>query len=301
MVARLVWLKWRLLVNGLRHDRQRLIGFPILVTFIAFGSFALAVRYMNAAESLSGDALIEFSMWCATLLWIGWATLPVLLFPLDESLSPAKFALQPLKPRTMVAGLAAAGLVTPPIVLPVVLIAANLGVFLDSSGIVVSLVASFVLIVMLVMSTQVFSAAVTMILRTRFGRDAIFLLIGALGFSVFFLQQRISTITGELGLAGAVLQYPLSGISWFLPPAAAQRAIIEVAQGNLAVAFGSLAVACLWILAIGWVWSRVVQRLITTPEAPMRESNTLSDGLTERSSLVNRFGGCCQGIAVLRT
>ena len=60
MVARLVWLKWRLLVNGLRHDRQRLIGFPILMAFIAFGAFALSARYMDTAESLTGASLVEF-------------------------------------------------------------------------------------------------------------------------------------------------------------------------------------------------------------------------------------------------
>ena len=61
MVARLiwlnmVWLKWRLLVNGLRHDRQRLIGFPILIGFVAFGAFALAARFMDTAEALPSIA-----------------------------------------------------------------------------------------------------------------------------------------------------------------------------------------------------------------------------------------------------
>ncbi len=278
MVARLVWLKWRLMVNGLRHDRQRLIGFPLLVAFIAFGSFALAARYMDAAESLTGDALVEFSLWCATLLWVGWATLPVLLFPVDESLSPAKFALQPLPPGRMVAGLAAAGLVTPPILLPVVLLAANLGIF-DSANLVFSIIISILLAILMVMSTQVFSALITTTLRTRFGRDFIFLVIGALGFSVFFLQQRIATATGELGLAGAVLEHPISQISWLLPPAAGQRAITEMAAGNSVAALGFLVITVAWILVIGALWSRVAQRLITTPEAPLRESNTSSQGL----------------------
>ena len=127
MVTCLVWLKWRLLVNGLRHDRQRLIGFPILLAFVAFGSFALAARYMDAAETLQGTALAEFSLWASLTIWVGWMTLPVLLFPLDETLSPAKFALQPISTRSLVAGLTAAGIVTPPIVVPLVLIAQAVG------------------------------------------------------------------------------------------------------------------------------------------------------------------------------
>jgi len=183
-----VWLKWRLLVNGLRHDKQRMIGFPILMVFIAFGSFALAARYMDTAETLSGTALAEFSLWSALLAWIGWTTLPVLLFPIDESLSPAKFTLQPVPPRSMITGLTAAGIVTPPIIVPLVLIAANLGMFAAASNLFIAVLASAVLILLMVMSTQVFSALVTSTLRTRFGRDAIFLLIGSLGFGIFILQ-----------------------------------------------------------------------------------------------------------------
>ena len=279
MVTRFVWLKWRLLVNGLRHDRQRMIGFPILMAFIAFGSFALATRYMDTAESLDGVALTEFSLWCALIAWIGWTTLPVLLFPLDESLSPAKFSLQPVSPRAMVTGLTAAGVVTPPIILPLVLVAANLDVFIAASGLVLGVISSLVLIVLMVMSTQVFSAGFTAVLRTRFGRDAIFLLIGTLGFGVFFLQQRVAMVTGELGLGPAVLAYPLSGVSWLIPPVAAQNAIAHAAEGAVGPALASLAAALVWILVIGWVWSKLVNWLITTPDAPLRESSTKSKGL----------------------
>lgn len=277
--VRMVWLKWRLLVNGLRHDKQRMIGFPILMAFIAFGSFALAARYMDTAETLSGAALTEYSLWCSMLLWIGWTTLPVLLFPIDESLSPAKFALQPVTPRSMIAGLAAAGVVTPPIILPMVLVAANLGVFAATSGLFVSLIASVMLVIMMVMSTQVFSAAITALLRTRFGRDAIFLLIGSLAFSIFILQQRVSEVTGALGLAGAVIEYPLSQVAWLFPPVAAQHAVANATAGNLGLAFLSLVVAAGWIFVLGRAWARLVDWLITTPEAPLRESNTSSTGL----------------------
>ncbi len=35
MVGRLVWLKWRLLVNGVRADRQRAFGLPIVTIGVA--------------------------------------------------------------------------------------------------------------------------------------------------------------------------------------------------------------------------------------------------------------------------
>ncbi len=122
----------------------------------------------------------------------------------------------------MVTGLTAAGVVTPPIILPLVLVAANLGVFMAARGLVLGVILSLVLIVLTVMSTQVFSAGITAV-----GRDAIFLLIGALGFGVFFLQQRVAMATGELGLGPAALAHPLSGVSWLIPPVAAQNAIAQ--------------------------------------------------------------------------
>jgi hypothetical protein len=88
----------------------------------------------------------------------------------------------------MITGLTAAGIVTPPIIVPLVLIAANLGMFAAASNLFIAVLASAVLILLMVMSTQVFSALVTSTLRTRFGRDAIFLLIGSLGFGIFILQ-----------------------------------------------------------------------------------------------------------------
>ena len=69
----------------------------------------------------------------------------------------------------MVTGLTAAGVVTPPIILPLVLVAANLGVFMAARGLVLGVILSLVLIVLTVMSTQVFSAGITAVLRTRLG------------------------------------------------------------------------------------------------------------------------------------
>ena len=288
MVARLiwlnmVWLKWRLLVNGLRHDRQRLIGFPILIGFVAFGAFALAARFMDTAEALPSIARVEYSLWGSLLLWIGWMTLPVLLFPLDETLSPAKFAHEPIPPLALVMGLTGAGFVTPPIIVPIVLVAANLGILLGSQGLVLAVLASVALLVILVMSTQLFSATVTSILRTRHGRDLIFLVIGGLGFAIFFIQQRIAQTVGDLGLTATVLEFPLSPVTWLIPPVAAQQAIVQASQGNALAAVGALGAACVWIVVIGWVWLKVINWITTTPEAPERESSTSSAGLLRGS------------------
>src|SRR5680860_20089 len=123
MVNRLVWLKWRLLVNGLKRDRQRAVGFPLVVLLVVWVSLWLSEQFMGTALSLSGAARVEFSYWAALVAWLGWATLPVLLFPLDETLDPARFSLAPITRGRLMAGLTAAAFITPTLLVPIVLLA----------------------------------------------------------------------------------------------------------------------------------------------------------------------------------
>ena len=228
-------------------------------------------------------------------------TLPVLLFPLDETLSPAKFAHEPIPPLALVMGLTGAGFVTPPIIVPIVLVAANLGILLGSQGLVLAVLASVALLMILVMSTQLFSATVTSILRTRYGRDLIFLVIGGLGFAIFFIQQQIAQTVGDLGLTATVLEFPLSPVTWLIPPVAAQQAIVQASQGNALAAVGALGAACVWIVVIGWVWLKVINWITTTPEAPEREKLNLECRSPPRISMVNGRCGGCKRAALLQT
>jgi len=52
MVPRLVGLKARLLWNGLRADRQRRIGLPLVVAALAWGAWELATSYRAALAGL---------------------------------------------------------------------------------------------------------------------------------------------------------------------------------------------------------------------------------------------------------
>lgn len=274
MVGRLVWLKWRLLVNGLRHDRQRRVGLPILIVLIAFGAWWLSLRYLSTAATLSDGALGEFAMWGALIAWLAWSTLPVMLFPVDETLDPTKFALLPIGRRSLIGGLTGAGLVTPPILVPVALTLVNLSIFITPSSAPIALAGSALLLAHLVIGTQGFSALVTLILRTRRGRDFAFGIIGLIGFGGFFLQQTIANVVGEHGLEGAVLQNPLSTISWLFPPVSAQHAIVAGSAGDYGRALLALAVAIGWILVLGRLWNLAIRRLITVPEAPVKESRS---------------------------
>lgn len=282
MAARLVGLKWRLLINGLRHDVQRRVGLPLLVGFLAYGSWWLGSNYWATGQTLTGAELAEFSAWAALLAWLVWSTLPVLLFPVDEVLSPEKLALLPISDSKLVLGLLGAGIVTPPIVAPLVLTVTNLRLFITPASAVIAVAASLVLLAHLVVGAQGFSALVTMVLRSARGRDLVFLVIGGLGFSGFLLQQLIATAIGEFGVGGAAAQYPISRFMWLIPPVGAQTAIADAAAGDLLGAAVGLAVSTAWLAIAIRLWLAAIKRLVTTPEAPIRQTRTRSTTAFDR-------------------
>ncbi len=267
MVNRLVWLKWRLLVNGLRRDRQRSIGFPLVLILIVWASFWLSDHFTATVVSLSGAARVEYGYWAALLAWLGWTTLPVLLFPLDETLDPARFSLAPITRGRLMVGLSAAALITPTLLVPLVLLITDLRLYAPTSPI--AWLAAVALLLLMIVTGRTFSGLVTRILRGRRGRDLAMLLVGSLGVFGFALQQVVDHTVHRLGLTGAVSVYPLSTSGWWLPPVAAQRAIAEAGLGHWLTALGSLTITCAWIVVIAVAWNRLIDQLTTLPEITM--------------------------------
>ena len=279
MVAQLVGLKWRLLVNGLRHDIQRRVGLPLLVVFLVAGSWWLSQAYRLAASeaaAVSSEALTELSLWAVLIGWLVWATLPVILFPLDETLSPLKFSLLPIPDGQLIIGLAAAAVVTPPIVAPLILLGTNLTIFSGPAALGVGIAASALLVGHLVVATQGFSAIITSILRSRRGRDSAFLIVGMLGFAGFVLQRLVASAIGEYGLGAAALERPLSGVSWLVPPLGAQHAIAGAAAGEWSAVIIGLVSSSIWLILLARLWLTAVRHLVTTPEAPLRDGKERS-------------------------
>ena len=92
MVRNLVGLKARLTWNGIRHDIQRRIGFPVATILLGWAGWWLATGYLEMARGLQPDALANLAGWGALLFFAGWVTLPVIIFPLDENLDPLQLA-----------------------------------------------------------------------------------------------------------------------------------------------------------------------------------------------------------------
>ncbi len=234
MVRALVGLKARLTWNGIRSDTQRRFGFPIATILLGWAGWYLATSYVETAGRLDGAALTNFSGWAALLFFAAWVTLPVIIFPLDENLDPQQLAVMPMDHRSMVIGLAAASLVAPATVVPLLVLGANGAVL--SEGWWMTIPASLVYLGLLAVGSQLFSAAISAILRTRRGRDIATFLILGLAAGSFFVYRSISTVVDARGLSDAVNSAPIADWALIIPPVAAQRAIVEAAGGSTVAA-----------------------------------------------------------------
>jgi ABC-2 type transport system permease protein len=266
VVRHLVGLKARLTWNGFRSDRQRRIGLPLATILLGWlGIWLAQAHYRNVIDlsQSSPAALTEYLAWTALLAFLVWVTLPVVIFPLDENLDPQQLATLPISPNQMVAGLAAASLVAPSTVVPVALLAGNAAAI--AAGWWMVLPASILFLALLAVGGQLFSAAVSAILRTRRGRDIATFFILGLAAASFFAYRAISETVADLGLAEAVLDTPIARWWPLLPPVAAQKAIVDAAAGQVAGALVAFLVAAGGLVLLALAWRRLLGWLLSTP------------------------------------
>ncbi|MEX1126312.1 MAG: hypothetical protein WD895_04870 [Acidimicrobiia bacterium] len=267
MVRRLAGLKARLTWNGVRGDVQRRFGLPIALVLLTWLGVWLAEAHLETARALqsqSPEALANYLGWVALFTFLTWVALPVVIFPLDENLDPQQLALLPLTPNQMVSGLVAASFIAPSTVIPLLLIGSNTMIL--AAGWWMVLPASLVFFGLLAVGSQLFSAAISAILRTRRGRDiATFLVLGIAGGS-FLLYRSVNQMVTTDGVASAATSYPIMDWSLLVPPVAAQQAIIQAADGEPISALVSLTAAVLGLLTLTAAWKRLLGWLLTTPE-----------------------------------
>jgi ABC-2 type transport system permease protein len=271
MVGELVKLKARLTLNGLRADWQRRLGLPGAVALMILVARHLGTRYLTAASELSPESAAELALWAILTLWAGWIALPVVIFPLDENLDPARFASLPISLGRLVTGLGLSSLIAPSVVIPGVLLIVNLSTF-PASAWPVGLVATLLLLGQMVVGGQLFTSAVSAMLRSRRGRDlAVFLVIG-IGLFFFGAYRAIAGVVERLGLAQALHDHSVAGLSYLLPPVAAEQAMVEAAAGAWPAAVGNLLAALAWLGLLSLVWARLLAWMLTTPDSSPRPS-----------------------------
>ena len=129
--------------------------------------------------------------------------------------------------RQLVTGLAVASFIAPATVVPIMVMSANARLL--SEGWWAILPASLVYIALLAVGSQLFSASVSAILRTRRGRDVATFLILGLAAGSFFTYRAIAETIADKGISQAVLDVNVVDLGLVVAPG--RRATIDHRSG----------------------------------------------------------------------
>jgi ABC-2 type transport system permease protein len=260
VVVTFVRLKLKLTANGLRGKPGRVALFVLGVVsggiFAVLGYAGLAVPGVLDDEQAARTALPL----AGGVLVLGWLFLPLLFFGVDESLDPARFALLPLRRRTLIAGLFTAALAGIPALSTLVAsfgmvdTAARLGGPVAALAEVVGVVLGLLLCVAL---SRAVTSAFAEALRSRRARDlatillaVVVALLGPLQLLVLSAARRADWDTVAY-LAGA--------LGW-TPIGAPYSLGLDVAAGRYWAVPPRLAIVLATAVALLWWWGQTLER-----------------------------------------
>lgn len=270
MVGVFFRLKLRLLLNGFRADTARLVGFLIGIVFavVFAGGAAFGLAQLRAA---SPDVAVHVGVIVFTVLALGWAFLPLLMFGTDETLDPARLTPLPLRRRTLLGGLLVSALIgIPPLATLFVLAGAVTGLSGGVGSVLVGLVALALELALCIGLSRALSASLSGLLRSRRGRDlgvllGLLLVFGVQGINVAFSQADLGDGSSPRAFLG-FLSTVAAPLRW-TPPGVAAHAIGDAAAGRYPLALGELAITAAAVALVMWWWSAALGRALVGYDA----------------------------------
>ncbi len=268
MVALLVRLKLTLLRSSLRRSVWRTVGL-ILGLLYALGLVVAALIGLVALRWTSTETTADVTVVTFSFLTLGWLLMSLLVFGVDETVDPSKFALLPVRARELMPGLFVAGLVGSPGIATVLV---GLGLVLTWSR-DVAMTAAAVLAFPIGVATcflmaRAATAAFSAFLSSRRFRDLAFVLIGVVGASLGIggnllgnlAENAGGSLRGVLTGTARILSWTPFGWAWSVPT--------DVARGQWGVGALHLLLALALVGGLWWTWGHfLAQRLVEPVEA----------------------------------
>ena len=263
MTAQFLRLKLRLLANIFRRSPWQVVGIVIGLVY-GLGAAALLFTSLVGLRFVSDVELIRdvfIVVGGATV--IGFAVLP-LVFGVDDTMDPRRFALFGLPNRTLAFGLAvAAAIGIPALVLAIVLTGTVVTWSRGAGETFIALVAAAVAFATCLLVARVSTALASVLLATRRAREV----SGVLGVLLIVLLSPVIVVLATLDWAASgvrVIEAIAGGLAW-TPLGAAFAAPGDAAAGDWGPAILKLIIALLTLGAIWLAWQAIVARMLVTP------------------------------------
>ena len=255
-----VRLKLRLTVNGLRGQTWRVVLFVLGVAMA--GLFAIGGYAIFAVPGLLDDDRVAGTL--LTLggagIVLGWLFLPLVFFGVDESLDPARFALLPLRRRTLITGVFAASLAGIPALATLAATAGMVDSVLRLGGVpagVVALVGVVLGLLLCAAVSRAVTSAFATALRSRRARDTATVLLAVTAALLGPLQ--IAALAGAQRADWDRVADVARVVGW-TPLGAPYSVGVDAAAGRLWAVPVKLLIVVVTIGALLWWWSATLER-----------------------------------------
>ena len=245
MVGLFVRLKLRLLRASLRTPaRLALVILGLVLGTLTVGLFAVSLSVVRDEPRTAAalGALI------AAVLALGWATVPIAAFGVDETLDVGRLALLPIRRERLLTGLLAAAFLGVAPILTVLLVGVAVAAVVYSvAAVPVALVAFVLLSAMCLLLGRLTTSALSRLLRSRRGRD-LAVLVGLLVVLAAQLPRLLVQNLDEQRLQG------IGDVLRWTPPGAAVRSVADAGAGSWVPALAELLYAAVTVAALlaGW-------------------------------------------------
>lgn len=254
-----VGLKLRVMRNNFRGQGWR-VGMFVLGAFFGLSFAAIGLLLLAAPGLADNRELAQVAAGLGGgLVVIGWTLLPLAFFGVDETLDPARFALLPLRQRTLVLGMTAAALVGTPAVATLIATAGLVWSAALLGGVAAALAAAVGaaagLLLCVAASRAVTSAFATM-LRSRRVRDLAAILLAVLAALLGPLQIAV---LGAIEHADWDRLAGVAEVVGWTPLAAPYTLGVDVTEGRAWAVPLKLLITVAAIAALLTWWSRSLE------------------------------------------
>ncbi|MDR6907833.1 ABC-2 type transport system permease protein [Agromyces sp. 3263] len=263
MVAQFLRLKLRLLGNIFRRSVWQVVGIVLGLVY-GLGLAALlfmtlvGLRFVGDVELIRDVFIVAGS---ATV--IGFVVLP-LLFGVDDTMDPRRFALFGLPDRTLAFGLAIAAMIGIPAFVLAIVLAGTVVTWSRGVGeTILALLAAALAFATCLLLARVSTSLASVLLATRRAREV----SSVLGVLFIVLISPIIVVLATLDWASSGLGVleSLAGVLGWTPLGAAFAAPGDAAAGDWGIAILKFLVAALTLGALWLAWQAVVARMLVTP------------------------------------
>ena len=263
MVAPLIAVRLRSQLSALRSSPWAMVGYILLVLMLLplFVGLTVGLSYLRFLPDVRSPLMLT----AGAVLVLVWTFGSVLFFAMDDSVSPQRLVLFPLRSRDLLVPLLVSDLLTLPGVFTLLVCCGFMIGWATDPLLTITGIASTALgVVTGMLAGRILVPSLSRWLAARRSRDLLYvvLLLGLIAISwggpllsrgMFNLDLNREAIE----LVGDAAGWSPMGWAWSLPA--------DLAAGRSGVAALRLALALVLLAAMIWLWSRQLDRALTSP------------------------------------